>query len=150
MLAAYPAMNGSRMAGCFSLFLHYIRIECGLADNSIISYERDLRAFGAFLGQHMRIDSITGDDITAYISHLADRELSPKSRARMFVSLRCFFRFCLIEKMIVNDPSQYTDCPKVWRHLPHDLSPREVKALLEAENGDDLLAVRNRAILEIF
>ena len=150
MLAAYPTLSGTRMAGSCSLFLHYIRIECGLADNSIVSYERDLRAFTAFIGHQMEVDRISGDDITAYISHLAERNLSPRSRARMFVSLRCFFRFCLVEKMIVNDPSQYTDCPKVWHHLPHDLSPREVKALLEAEDGDDLLAMRNRAILEFF
>ena len=115
MTVVYPALDESQFAESCRLFLHYSRVECGLAANSIISYERDFRAFAAFIGPECEIGEITGDDITAYIADLAERGLDPVSRARMFVSLRCFFRFCCIERIIPHDPSQYTDCPKVWR-----------------------------------
>ncbi len=150
MKATYPLLSETRLGGAAKIFLHYARVECGLADNSIVSYERDLRAFAEFVGADREVDSITGDDITRYIGWMADRDLCPKSRARMFVALRCFFRFCLIERFIRTDPSQYADCPKVWRHLPNDLSPREVERLLEAESGSDPQSIRNRAILEVF
>ncbi|MCC8191229.1 MAG: site-specific tyrosine recombinase XerD [Planctomycetes bacterium] len=150
MSTVYPPLAESFLAGTARAFLGYIQMECGLAANTLESYERDLRAFAAFVGPERRVESIAGADISAYIAWLADRELCPKSRARMFVALRCFFRFCLHEGIIGHDPSQYSDCPKVWRHLPHDLSPKEVDALLRAENGADPQSIRNRAILEVF
>lgn len=150
MQTAYPSLADSRLALASRAFLHYTRVECGLADNSIESYERDLRAFAAYLGPERALADITGDDIVGYIGWMAERGLSPKSRARMFVALRCFFRFCLVEGMVGRDPSQHADCPKVWRHLPHDLSPGEVRRLLESEPGNTPLSSRNRAILEMF
>lgn len=150
MSVPYPSLQESRFEDAARMFLDYARIECGLAGNSIESYERDLRAFAFFLGPDRTIDSVRGDDITAYIAWMAERGLSPRSRARMFVALRCFFRFCAVERIVGSDPSQFADCPKVWRHLPHDLSPSEVKGLLEAESGNDPQSLRNRAILEVF
>ena len=150
MQTLYPSLSGSKLESAARAFLGYARVECGLAANSLASYERDLRAFASFTGAERSVDSIGGDDISAYIGWLAERGLCPKSRARMFVCLRCFFRFCLNEKIIDNDPSRFSDCPRVWRHLPHDLSPAEVARLLEAESGDDVQSIRNRAILEVF
>jgi tyrosine recombinase XerD len=150
MQALYPSLAGSRLESAARTFLGFARVECGLAANSLESYDRDLRAFASFIGADRDVESISGGDVSAYIGWLAERELCPKSRARMFVCLRCFFKFCLNEKIITHDPTQYSDCPKVWRHLPHDLSPREVTRLLAVENGEDAQSLRNRAILEMF
>ncbi|MCL2001294.1 MAG: tyrosine recombinase XerD, partial [Planctomycetes bacterium] len=150
MRMTYPALSETRLADAARQYLGYARIECGLADNSLVSYERDIRAFASFIGPEKDIPAVSGDDIVSYIAWMADVGLCPKSRARMFVALRCFFRFCHGERLIANDPTQYTDCPKVWRHLPHDLSPVEVDSLLAAESGADPLSIRNRAILEMF
>ncbi len=150
MQALYPTLAETRLAGAARQYLQYARVECGLADNSLVSYERDIRAFASYLGPDRDVGSVSGDDIVAYIGWMAEEGLCPKSRARMFVALRCFFRFCLVERLIANDPTQYADCPKVWRHLPHDLSPGEVERLLAAESGADHQSVRNRAILEVF
>ena len=150
MQALYPDLTESRIGASAKLFLHYARVECGLADNSIVSYERDLRAFSSYLGPEKAVDDVTGDDIVGYIGWMADSDLCPKSRARMFVALRCFFRFCHVERIVANDPTQNADCPKIWRHLPHDLSPGEVERLLRSESGDDIQSIRNRAILEVF
>lgn len=150
MEAVYPALVETPFAASVAGFLDYARVECGLAANSLISYDRDLRAFALFLGDNRDADAITGADVSAYIGWLDDRGLCPKSRARMFVALRCFFRFCHNERLIRHDPTQFSDCPRVWRHLPHDLTPGEVTRLLEAESGEDLHSMRNRAILEVF
>ncbi len=146
----YAEVAGSCFSEQVSSYLNYIYAECGLSDNSITAYERDLRAFISYCGNERPLASLTGDDIAEYIAWLVERGLSPKSRTRMFVSLRCFFRFCCCNGLLRKDPTQHSDCPKVWRHLPHDLSPDEVSRLMEAENGDDLHSIRNRAILEMF
>jgi Site-specific recombinase XerD len=146
----YPELNKSKLHDATRHYMQYARVECGLSHNSIVSYERDLRAFAFYIGADRAVDSIACDDITGYMAWMAKRELSPTSRARMFVALRCFFKFCLVEGFIIEDPSQFNDSPKIWRHLPHDLSPGEVKLLLEAENTGDLISIRNRAIIEVF
>lgn len=150
MKTLYPQLADSRLEPAVRMYLDYVRVECGLAANSIESYTRDLRAFLAHIGPGRAVEEVTGDDITAYIAWLSENGLCPRSRARMFVALRCFFRFCLVEKCIEADPTRFSDCPKVWRHLPHDLSPGEVERLLAAESGDDVQSIRNRAILEVF
>lgn len=150
MQALYEPLAISPMGSAAKDYLSFVRVECGLSKNTIISYERDLRAFSTFIGEGRGPGDIAGSDISAYIAWLDERELCPKSRARMFVCLRCFFRFCMNEGTISHDPTQYSDCPRVWRHLPHDLSPREVEDLLKAESGDDVQSIRNRAILEVF
>ncbi len=149
-LTLYPDVVESRFGGTVTDYLNYVSVECGLSGNSRLSYERDLRAFIGHCGPDRTLESIEGNDIAAYIAGLAERGLSPRSRTRMFVSLRCFFRFCCTEGGLRHDPTQYSDCPKVWRYLPHDLSPAEVSRLLEAEDGDSLQSIRNRAILEMF
>ncbi len=147
MQLTYPRL--SNLAEPVRHYLHYMRVECGAAANTIESYERDLRAFSTYLGDR-NWSQVDGNSISEYIGWMAERGLSPKSRARMFVALRCFFKFCLSEGLAQHDPTQFSDCPKVWRHLPHDLSPGEVERLLHAESGDDPLSIRNRAILEVF
>lgn len=131
-------------------YLNYIRVECGLSANTLESYERDLRAFQSYLPDGTTIGKIKGREISEYIGWMADRDLSPTSRVRMFVTLRCFFRFCEFEGIIPDDPSRFNECAKVWRHLPNDLSPREVNNLLMAETGATRQSMRNRAILEVF
>lgn len=150
MQLMYPELAGSRLAPLVFSYLDYARVECGLAANSLISYERDLRAFLGYVGGERDAESVTGKDISAYIAWLAERELCPKTRTRMFVALRCFFRFCHTERLVSHDPTQFSDCPRVWRLLPHDLTPDEVTRLLEAEDGEEPQSVRNRAILEVF
>ncbi|MDR1534652.1 MAG: tyrosine recombinase [Planctomycetota bacterium] len=150
MRKAYPDLIQSDFTESARRYLEFVRIECGLAKNSIESYERDLRSFIDFLGPVRSLESVAGEDIVDYIKWLAVRGLCPKSRARMFVSLRCFFRFCRTEGFIPKDPSQYADCPKVWLHLPYDLSPGEVENLMDAETGENVQSIRNRAILEVF
>ena len=131
-------------------YLTYVRVECGLSANTLESYERDLRAFQHYLDSDRKVNVIQGKDITEYIGWMAERGLSPSTRVRMFVTLRCFFRFCEFEGVIESDPSKFNECAKVWRHLPNDLTPTEVARLLMAESGPDSISVRNRAILEIF
>lgn len=133
-------------------FLQYLRVECGLAQNTLKAYGRDLEAFALFLkGRGVaEVADVRSAEVIDYVAALAERGLAPSSRARMLVAVRMFFRFCLAERRVEDDPCAVVDQPKLWRHLPHDLSPAEVTRLLEAEDGRDPLSVRNRAILELF
>lgn len=133
-------------------FLRYLRIECGLAENTRLAYGQDLRAFEVYLqGRGIKdVRAVVGPLVIDYIRGLAERGYAPTTRARAVVTLRMFFRFCVAEGLSTADPMLAVDAPKLWKHLPHDLSPAEVEALLRAEGSEGGLSLRNRAMLELF
>ncbi len=146
----YEPLSRTELDAAVRTYLYYVRAECGLADNTLESYGRDLRAFLHYIGRDRTLRSLAGEDVTGYIHWMADRGLTPATRARMFVTLRCFFRFCEFERLVDKDPTQFSDSAKVWRNLPHDLTPSEVTRLIHSENAENPLGLRNRAILEVF
>jgi len=76
--------------------------------------------------------------------------LSPASIERHLSSLRSFFNFLVKKGAVKYNPAKLVKSPKKEKKLPKVLSPDEVFALLEAPSGEDLLSVRDRAILELF
>ncbi len=148
--AAEPVAGG--LAPAVAAFLQYLRVECGCADNTLLSYGRDLAQFQTFLAERGAADlgRLEAAAVVEYISHLTDRGLAPASRARALTAIRMFCRFCQSEGWLGHDPCETVDSPKLWKNLPHYLSPDEVTRLLTAERGDSLLSLRNRAILELF
>lgn len=133
-------------------FLQYLKVECGLAKNTQVSYGRDLQQFGSWLAEQgvESPERVEGEHVVEYIAHMAGRDLSPASRARALIAIRMLFRFSLAERLALRDPCEVVDQPKLWKHLPQDLSPADVDRLLHSEDGHDLLSIRNRAILEVF
>ncbi len=145
-------MEISRDFPFVSEFLAYLRVECGLADNTIIAYRRDLGNMGDYF-ESAGIASpgeVDGADVVNFAQELARRGLAPSSRARAIVASRMYFRYLAIEKIISVNPTDFLDQPKLFKHLPHELSPSEVSMLLRAEVGVGPLPDRNRAIMEFF
>lgn len=133
-------------------FLVFLKVECGLAGNTLKAYEADLRDFSFYLSRCgcPPAEKVRGDDLIGFVGYLTERGLAPSSRSRHLVAVRQFFRFCLEEKFRADNPCSVIDQPKLDKYLPHELSPEEVTRLLEAESGNEPLSIRNRALLEMF
>ncbi len=133
-------------------FLAFLRIECGLADNTIIAYRRDLRNMANYFDSAgiANIGEVEGCDIVNYAADMARQDYAPTSRARAMVACRMFFRYLVTERIITVNPTDFVDQPKLFKYLPQELSPVEVQRLLGAEQGEGALADRNRAIMELF
>jgi integrase/recombinase XerD len=136
----------------------WLAVERGLAPNSLSAYRRDLRRYESFLRARGDTDPQRIDEATvhAYVTHLeglADddgrRILRPASVARGVVAVRSFHRFCAREGLVVGDPSEEVGAPRVAAGIPKALSEDEIDALLGAVAGDDPLAQRDRALLEL-
>lgn len=149
LASAYPPTI-TPMPVAINLFLQYLKVECGLARNTLMAYGRDLSTFASMFPERREPTTVTGEDIVEFLATLAERHLQPVTRARMLVTLRVFFRFCVGEGLAGQDPCTIADAPKLWKHLPHDLSPDEVEGLMNAEKGRTPQSLRNRAILEVF
>lgn len=132
-------------------FLAHARDELGMSPATLDAYRRDLIALTDWC-RRQDIDDPTRLDEAAVRSFSAAehrRGLSPRSIQRRLSALRRFFRYLRREGAIRNDPAHGVRAPKVARRLPRPLDIEQVLALIDIP-GDDELATRDRAMLELF
>jgi integrase/recombinase XerD len=132
-------------------FDDFLALEEGASPRTREAYARDVtRAVGFLTGKGVAgpVD-VTGPLLRTFIYSLKDAGLAPESIRRSVSALRTYFRFLLAENAISADPSEQLELPKRWRALPDVLTVQEVERLLDAPTFDDLLAFRDRAMLEV-
>ena len=128
----------------------FLRIEKGLADNSVQAYLNDLRQFRAFLAQEgVILSDAQQQHVALYLKRLEHISITARTRARKTSALRGFFDYLLDEQVIQNNPCAYVGVPKQARKLPQILSEQEVLALLDAPTLDKPSGYRDRAMLEV-
>lgn len=131
-------------------FIEYLRVEKGLAANSVVAYQRDLTEFSGFMQKRGRsLGEARRDDLRNYLAALYQRGLAARSVARHLVSLRNLFRFLVKEGMIRQDPTRDIDAPHVGQSLPKHLTTDEVDVLLRQPNPSTPLGIRDKAMLEL-
>ena len=143
------------MAGFEHLVDSYIRhltIERGLAKNTISAYRRDLRRYLDYLEDRgiESIDQITEMTVQDFSTRLVSKHgLSATSVARVLAGVRGLHKYWLLENLTKADPSATVKPPRAPRRLPKAITVTQVEDLLNAVSGDDPVAVRDRAILEL-
>ncbi len=131
-------------------FLTWLSVERGRSPNTLSAYRRDLCAFMAWSNESGRaLGDIGEGDLDAYVGHLRGLGRAPASVARALVAVRALFRFLHEEGHLAVDPGADVDVPRVPQGLPKALDEADVESLLAAVTGDDPLARRDRAMLEV-
>ena len=132
-------------------FLHYLEAECGMSRNSVKAYRSDLRQFFEWFDSHGPTDvtAVELQHLTAYLKHLHERKLAASSIARHLVSIKMFFRYLVLEGILLESVVELMSSPKLWQHLPKVLSPDTVDRLLAAPQNVDRFPLRDRAILTV-
>jgi len=133
-------------------FLSYLRLERGLAKNTLLAYEADMDKFCAFLQKRNGVlepESAGSDDITAFISVIHREGLTERSQARILSALRAYYKFLQMEGRLSYDPTEIIDSPKIGMYLPVVLSIQEVEAMMESVDLSHPQGHRNRAMLEV-
>jgi integrase/recombinase XerD len=130
-------------------FLHHLRVERGLAKNTIESYSRDLMKFFAFLEARSLSPLVVSQaDLMDFITSLAG-PLSIRSIARNISALKVFYRFLVSDAKIKTNPARLLSTPKLPRRLPGVLSRSEVDRLLDQPDSSTGRGQRDRAMLEL-
>lgn len=131
-------------------FLVSLRVERGRSPNTLAAYSNDLRGYVSWLGgRGSTISDVTESDITAYVHYLRSGALAASTVKRALVAVRGMHRFHAAENEGVADPTAEVELPRTPKGLPKALNEDEVARLLASVNGDDPLALRDKAILEV-
>ena len=135
-------------------FLRHVAIERGLSANTVAAYRRDLIVYSAWLAEKEIGDlrSVTPVTLSAFAVNLGTREESPltaASLARMLSTVRGFHRFLLEEGRVEVDAARDLRPPKLPSRLPKAITVDQVAALLAATDGDEVAALRDKALLEL-
>jgi integrase/recombinase XerD len=154
-------MAAEANARVLSGFLDYLRIEKGLAANSISAYTTDILQFAEFLEKHKRLLlTARRNDVREFLQQLFSHQVDGRSVGRKLSALRHLYRYLLLDKRIDHDPTLNIESPRQWKVLPKSLARDEVESTLAspaarlASGHRDTkdaaaLAARDRAMLEL-
>ena len=130
-------------------FVSFLKIEKGLAGNSIEAYLNDVKKLEDFsTGLSLGPKDVRYEHLKLFIGELYDLGLSARSQSRIISGIKQFFLFLLLEEEIEIDPSKLLESPKIGRKLPEVLDVTEIDALIGAIDLSKPEGHRNKAILE--
>lgn len=131
-------------------YVHYLKLERGLSNNSIKNYVLDVEKLIRFLNDHKLQDlptAIEKGTVQQFIYEAA-KVLNPRSQARIISGLKSFFNYLVFEDYRDDNPMDLIDSPKIGRKLPDTLSENEINQLISAIDLSKPEGERNRAMLE--
>ena len=143
---AAPILPAS--AGQLDGYIRHLTHERRLSDHTAKNYRRDVEALLRHAADRTPVQ-LTAHDIRRGIAQLHGRGLDGRSLARMLSAWRGFYHYLARDHGAAQNPCIGIRAPKSAKRLPHALSPDEARQLVELDASDPL-AVRDRAILELF
>ncbi|MBL0033844.1 MAG: site-specific tyrosine recombinase XerD [Bacteroidetes bacterium] len=132
-------------------FKSYLKLERSLSENSVEAYLHDLNMLEQFLvisKQALSPSEIKVNHLREFLQWINELGLSARSQARIISGLKGFFKYCLIENIVTDDPSQLLDSPRLGRKLPDTLTVHDINNLIDAIDLSKPEGVRNKAMLE--
>jgi integrase/recombinase XerD len=148
MPTAVSTRKSGPLQAAINGFLHYCRVDKGLAVNSVSAYAADLDCFQQFAGADLNVVANV-ESLRAYINTLYAKGLGSRSIARHITTLRGFSKFLLAAGRIPADATEHLQSPRQWKSIPRFLGREQVDALLEAPDPDKPTGLRDRAMLQL-
>lgn len=141
----------SPLEPALDLFLAHVRVEKGLAENSVEAYGRDLKRYV----EHLEAagiaawDRVGRPEIRAHLAALLRQGISSRSQARALSAIRQLHKLLLRERIAAADPTDEIGSPRPGRKLPEPLSRAEIEGLLAAIDLRASGGRRDRAMIEL-
>ncbi len=115
------------------------------------AYGRDIEKLTQFLEIQQNtasIENIRLTDLQAFLKWIGGLGMTASSQSRIVSGIRSFFKYCLQENLVLQDPTLLLETPKLRRSLPDFLSVDEINRIVQAIDLSKPEGERNRAILE--
>lgn len=130
-------------------FLKYLHNERHYSPLTVENYSRDIRRLFE-LAAATPLGELKGHHIRRFIAQLHGKGLGGKTLARMLSAWRGFYSYLIRDHQYKGNPCTGLRAPKSARKLPHALSPDEAVRMVDLPAADGLLAVRDKAMFELF
>ena len=128
----------------------YLRIERGLAENTVKNYSLDIVSLAKFISSNKILEQpkdCSRETLQHFIRQQS-KSVTATSQARRISSIKSFFNFLIFEKIRTNSPADLIEGPKLGRKLPVTLSLTEIEKILAGIDLSLSNGQRNRAIIE--
>lgn len=128
----------------------YLRLEKGLADNSVQAYLRDFDHLARFMSeQGTDSEHVTLEQLQQLLAQLNDTGIAPTSQRRMIAGWRMFFHMLVVDDAIKDSPADLLDLPLRPKHLPDVLTDEDITKLQQTFNLSLPDQYRNNVIVEV-
>ena len=132
-------------------FLDHLKNERNYSEKTIASYSHDLDIFFKFLAQEGTLmDEVDQITIRNFLTEQLNSGVSKRSCKRRLSSLRHFYTYLVMEKVVKDNPFVFVQAPKIDKTYPHALYREQIQTIFfENAKRTDELAIRDQAILEL-
>jgi len=132
-------------------FKNFLKFEKNLTENTIQSYVLDIKKLIDFIEynyKNKKVDDFTNNDIKQFI-YTQSKIIGTRSQSRLISSIKKFFHFLEIEKLIEENPTDELEYPKIGLKIPETLSTIEIDSLINYFKNSKNNSLRNSAITEV-
>ncbi|MDR1942850.1 MAG: tyrosine recombinase [Endomicrobium sp.] len=126
-------------------FVKYLKGERNFSKHTLRAYTRDVLGFAMFLkNKELLLSNASKYNVCSFFEEISNKELSKATLSRKFTTLRSFYKFLIINKVIKQSPMQNMSGIKKDKKMPLFLTETEMQQLLSLENVN----LRDRAMIE--
>ncbi len=120
-------------------YIEYMRSVRNSSPHTLVNYGNDLDQFVAFLTppgtETPKLGQVNHHLIREYVAHLHDTGLEKSSIARKLAAMRSFFKYCVREGRLNENPARLVATPKLPKRVPAVLSAEEMNGFLNQLAG---------------
>ena len=129
-------------------FINYLRYERNASPNTIREYRRDVTQFMQFLTppgeKTMPLAQVDHRVIREFVGWSYDQKLEKSSVARKLAALRTFFKFCVREGVVKQNPARLVSTPKLPKRVPRVITAEEMNGFLDNILGGSPAAAKDK------
>lgn len=131
-------------------FETWLKLEKGLADNSVQSYLRDVNHLSVYMSEMgIEPELVTLEHLQSLLKRLNDLGIAPTSQRRIISGWRMFFKHLVIEDAIKENPADLLDLPLRPQHLPDVLTDEDITKIQATFDLSFPDQYRNNVIVEV-
>lgn len=96
-------------------FEHYLKIERGLSNHTVVNYRLDVQKLISYLEQHNHSETpteIETDHVKSFLYELA-KSVNTRTQSRVISGLRSFFDYLIFENYRNSNPLEQIEAPKL-------------------------------------
>lgn len=121
----------------------------GKSIHTIKAYRRDLTQFQKLLPQESGLEMLNSRHFVSALKKLSQLDANQRSMARKLSAWRQYCGWLVEQGLLASNPAEDLKAPKPQQRLPKALEQERLNHLLDSDNGQEVLGVRDRALFEL-